>query len=163
MAQWLFLLVAVAVIVFLSRLTRRKQHTEQIYLYKRKQRFLTPSEHKLCDALTEAVGDRYYVFPQVHLASLVDEKIVGQSWLGAFRHIDEKSVDFVLCDRKDCAPKLAIELDDPSHLRPDRQERDREVERVLKSAGLPLLRLKGRGLTDCGALVKSVSEAIAGK
>lgn len=40
------------------------------------------------------------------------------------------------------SPLLAIELDDDSHWHPDRQARDAEVERVLKSAGLPLLRVK---------------------
>lgn len=133
------------------------------YQYKRKKRVLTPSEHKLYDALMEALGDRYYVFPQIHLASIIDEKVVGQNWLGAFRHIDEKSVDFVLCDRENCAPKLAIELDDPSHLRADRQERDREVERIFKSADVPLLRLTGKGEFAPGELEENVNGALVEK
>lgn len=106
---------------------------------------MTRAEHECYDALMEAVGDRYYIFPQAHLPTFVDVRVVGQNWKGAFRHIDEKSVDFVLCDKAYLAPKLAIELDDYTHARPERQERDKEVERILKMAELPLLRLENHG------------------
>ena len=55
--------------------------------------------------------------------------------------LSQKSVDFVLCDKTYLSPKLAVELDDKSHERTDRQERDVEVERILKEAGMPLLRI----------------------
>jgi len=38
-------------------------------------------------------------------------------------------------------PLLGIELDDSSHRRDDRQERDNFVDRVFEVSGLPLLRL----------------------
>ena len=41
-------------------------------------------------------------------------------------------------------PRLGIELDDASHERRDRQERDEFVEAVFKAAGLPLLRMPAR-------------------
>lgn len=115
------------------------------YQYKRKNFFMTRAEHECYDALIAAVGNDYFVFAQVHLPTLVDNKIKGQNWRGAFKHISEKSVDFVLCDKNYISPKLVIELDDRSHERPERQERDKEVERILQNAGLPLLRLENRG------------------
>jgi len=118
------------------------------YRYTRKEYIMTKAEHKCFNALVEAVGDRYYVFPQMHLSHILYHKIGGQNWYGAFRHIDEKSVDFVLCDKDKLSPRLAIELDDWSHDRTDRQERDREVERILKEVGMPLLRLKDHSLFD---------------
>ena len=115
------------------------------YQYKHKDFFLTRAEHECYDALVEAVGQEYRIFAQVHLPTLVDSKVVGQNWHGAFRHISEKSVDFVLCDKAYLSPKLAIELDDKSHERPERIERDEEVERILREAGVPLLRLENHG------------------
>ncbi len=109
------------------------------YNYKRKNFFLSRAEHECYDALVSAVGQEYHVFAQAYLPTVVDNKIVGQNWRGAFRHINEKSIDFVLCDKDYISPKLAIELDDRTHERPDRRERDIEVERILKDAGLPLL------------------------
>lgn len=113
--------------------------------YMRKQFFLTRAEHEFYNALIAAVGDKYHVFAQVHLPTILDNKVKGQDWRAALAHINRKSVDFVLCDKAHISPKLAIELDDKSHERLDRQERDKEVERILADAGVPLLRIKNRG------------------
>ncbi len=112
------------------------------YKYLKKEYFMTQPERDCFNALLRTVGNQYHVFPQVHLASVLNHKIRNQSWNGAFRHINQKSVDFVLCDKERIAPILTIELDDRTHERPDRQERDKEVERILSIAGLPLLRLR---------------------
>ncbi|MFZ2522746.1 MAG: DUF2726 domain-containing protein [Minisyncoccia bacterium] len=111
------------------------------YQYKKRAFFMTRAEHEFYDTLTKVVGSEYLIFAQVHLPTLLDNKVVGQNWRGAFRHISEKSVDFVLCDKAYISPKLAIELDDKTHERPERQDRDQEVERMLKEAGMPLLRV----------------------
>jgi len=115
------------------------------YNYKRRNWFLTKAEHEFYDALVKAVGNDYIIFAQVHLPTLLDEKVVGQNWKAAFRHVSQKSVDFVLCDKSYISPKLAIEPDDKSHERSDRLDRDIEVERILKGAGMPLLRIQNHG------------------
>ncbi len=115
------------------------------YKYKSKPYLMTYVENKCYHAIVQAVNDKYYVFPQVHLSAIIDHKVEGQSWKGAFSHINQKSVDFVLCDKHYISPKLAIELDDKTHERPDRIDRDGEVERVLQQAGLPLLRIENNG------------------
>ena len=94
----------------------------------------------------------------MHLPTLIDNKVVGQNWRAAFRHINGKSVDFVLCDKAYISPKLAIELDDKTHERPERQERDVEVERILQEAGVPLLRLENHGKFNAEQLSVKVKE-----
>jgi very-short-patch-repair endonuclease len=123
---------------------------------------MTRAEHQCYDALVEAVGKDYYIFPQAHLTSIVDHKIKGQNWRGAFRHIDEKSVDFVLCDKNYIAPRLAIELDDRTHERMDRKLRDGEVERILRSACLPLLRLDNHGQFNSSELSQKIKTFLVG-
>lgn len=113
------------------------------YSYKNKEFFMTKSEREFFEVLNSAVGGRYYIFPQVHLPTLFEHKIKGQDWRGAFSHISQKSVDFVLCDKGKISPVLAIELDDKTHDRPERIERDKEVERIFENTELPLLRLRG--------------------
>jgi len=130
------------------------------YQYKRKNFFLTRAEHECFDALMAAVGNDYLIFAQVHLPTLIDNKVVGQNWRAAFRHINGKSVDFVLCDKAYISPKLAIELDDKSHERPERQERDVEVERILQEAGVPLLRLQNRGRFDPNELLQQIKKLL---
>jgi len=121
---------------------------------------MTAVEHKLYDALIAAVGHQFYIFAQVHLPTIVDNKVPGQYWKSSFRHIDEKSVDFVLCDKAYISPRLVIELDDSSHKRPDRQERDKEVERILAEAGLPLLRLSVQRMFNSLKLSQQITVAL---
>lgn len=130
------------------------------YLYTRKQFFLTRAEHECYKALDAAVGSEYYIFAQVHLPTLLDNKVKGQDWRAALAHINRKSVDFVLCDKAYISPKLAIELDDKTHERPDRQERDKEVERMLKDAGVPLLRLENHGAFNIEEFTQKIKVAL---
>jgi len=130
------------------------------YQYTRKNFFLTRAEHECFDALMAAVGNDYLIFAQVHLPTLIDNKVVGQNWRAAFRHINGKSVDFVLCDKAYISPKIAIELDDKTHERPDRQERDFEVERILREAGVPLLRLENAGSFNPNDLAEKIRIAL---
>lgn len=131
------------------------------YRYARKQFFLTRAEHECYDALIAAVGDKYHVFAQVHLPTILDNKVKGQDWRAALAHINRKSVDFVLCDKAYISPKLAIELDDKSHERPDRQERDQEVERILNDAGVPLLRLENHGAFNPTDLMEKIQAVVS--
>jgi len=49
-------------------------------------------------------------------------------------------VDFALVKADMLRPVVAIELDDVTHRRADRQERDRLRDNLFEKAGLPLLR-----------------------
>ena len=129
---------------------------KSLYQYTTKKFLLTRAERECFDTLIAAVGNEFHIFPQVHPSAIIDNKVVGQNWKVAFRHINGKSVDFVLCDKAYVSPKLAIELDDKTHERPDRIERDVEVERMLKEAGLPLLRLRSNDRFDQAQLAARI-------
>jgi very-short-patch-repair endonuclease len=157
--------IVIAIVIILAVLKERfdggdTEEEKKKYQYKRKNFFLTRAEHECFDALMAAVGNDYLIFAQVHLPTLIDNKVVGQNWRAAFRHINGKSVDFVLCDKAYISPKLAIELDDKTHERPERQERDVEVERILDEAGVPLLRLENKGRFDSSELSRQITVAL---
>ncbi len=152
--------VGLAIVIARQDTGGEDEGRKTIYQYGTKKFFLTRAEHDCYDALVAAVGSGYYIFPQVHLPAIVDNKIVGQNWNAAFRHINGKSVDFVLCDKAYISPKLAIELDDKTHERPERKERDIEVERVLSEAGLPLLRIENRGHFNPSDLAQRIKGAV---
>ena len=164
MEKLLFLLGCFVGLVLLIAIFAKKYSPaveKKVYNYKRKQFFLSRSEHEFYKVMLTAIGDEYFVFAQVHLPTILEHKIPGQNWRGAFRHIDEKSVDFVLCNKTYLSPVLAIELDDKSHSRSDRQERDREVERILSGSGLPLLRIENRSSFNAEELTLKIREIIA--
>lgn len=110
------------------------------YQYRAKEYYMTKSEGDFFRMLNNVAGDRYFIFPQAHLSAVLDEKINGQNWKAAFKHINGKSVDYVLCDKQTLKPVYAVELDDYTHSYKNRQERDVEVERIFKNAGIPLVR-----------------------
>jgi very-short-patch-repair endonuclease len=106
------------------------------------------------------LGNKYYLFTQVHLPTILDHKVVGQNWKGAFSHINGKSVDFVVCDKAYIKPLLAIELDDKSHEREDRIDRDEIVDQMLKEAGMPLLRFGNNGSFNKEEIIRLVLEKL---
>lgn len=110
--------------------------------YDLKPGLLTLTEQKFLDVLKEVVSGRYKIIPQMPLSSILkvrDSKGRYTNY-GDFNRIAAKTVDFGLCD-DNLKPHLVIELDDWSHLRSDRQERDRFVNRILTEAGLRVVRI----------------------
>lgn len=168
----IFIVAIIVILIIANAVIDRKQagigsKEEKVnkspYHYKRRDFLMSRAEHEFFDVLAEAVKAQYYIFPQVHLATILDHKVVGQNWKGAFRHIDEKSVDFVLCDKAYIKPLLAIELDDRTHEYDNRKERDGVVESILKEAGLPLLRFENHGHFDRADITQRIANALVVK
>ena len=63
-----------------------------------------------------------------------------KTWGAAFARIRSKHLDFVACDPNDLSIKFAVELDDSSHKRPDRQKRDVFLNQAMEAAQIPLYR-----------------------
>ena len=144
--------VGYAIYAYFTKNNNNSESTEikkAQYDYQAKQYFMTKSESDFFHMLNNVAGDRYFIFPQVHLSAIMDEKIKGQNWKAAFKHINGKSVDYVLCDRQTLKPVYAVELDDNTHTYKNRQERDKEVERMFQGAGVPLVRFSNyKSLTE---------------
>ena len=85
------------------------------------------------------------VSAKVRLADIVkvSDKIQKQSslWWSKFEKISQKHIDFALADKSNLEIKLLIEIDDYTHQRPDRIERDKFVDSVCKQANIPILHL----------------------
>lgn len=158
-------LVVLAVVLFSSVTSsfssKRKVFKDNVYSYTAKNLPMTRTEADFFMKLNRAVSERYYVFPQVHLSAILDHKVKGQEWQYAFRHINGKSVDFVLCDRETLRPFYAIELDDYTHDAKDRKKRDKEVERMFEAAKLPLVRFTNKDVSEQD-IVKALMSAANG-
>lgn len=117
---------------------------------------LTPTEEIFYGILKEAVGESYQIIPQVQLSKIMKVRDSNFKYTNYhdFNQINKKSIDFVLYDQS-LRVYLAIELDDYTHSRPDRIKRDSFVEKIMKEAGLRLLRVPVSGHYD---IVKLRSE-----
>lgn len=107
--------------------------------------FVSPTEGHFFRLLRTAVGPRGHVLAQVSLGRLL--YLPGNNASNAGRaawsnKVSRKSVDFVICDPTMLRPLCAVELDDATHGRAARQQRDAEVEQLLAAAGLPLERFR---------------------
>jgi hypothetical protein len=136
------------------------EHKEQSLPYRLRDDFLSPAELNFCRVLQQAVGNGVIICPKVSLGDLFYPKTGNRRQNHAYRsRIDRKHVDFLLCDPQSMQPLVGIELDDSSHQRSDRQQRDRFVERVFEAANLPLLRQPVRSAYNIRSLVTSLQES----
>jgi predicted RNA-binding Zn-ribbon protein involved in translation (DUF1610 family) len=101
--------------------------------------FLSPAEQNFYRLLQTATDGWATIAPKVSLGDLFSVKAGDRSQNQIYRNkIDRKHVDFLLFDPQTLMPILGVELDDSSHQRKDRQERDRFVDGVFAAAGLPI-------------------------
>lgn len=91
---------------------------------------------KLCE---DAYEKGLIICPKVRLFDLVEPKQGIPHYKGAMWKIQSKHVDFVICD-KYAHVKAIVELDDSSHNRPDRAERDQFVDQILINCGYKVIR-----------------------
>lgn len=106
--------------------------------YRRKQRLLSAGEHRFYTALVEAVGDRYRVSLKTRLLDVIMPTEGLTSTAG--RKISQRHVDFVLYDPATTRVVLAVELDDASHLRRERTQKDTYLDAALAAAGVMVVR-----------------------
>lgn len=110
--------------------------------YQLRDHFLSPAELSFFDVLRTVVGNRATLCSKVALGDIFWVKKDDASVYRRYTNkIDRKHVDFLLCDSATMRPILGIELDDKSHQRADRRERDAFVDQVFQAAGLPLLHI----------------------
>lgn len=109
--------------------------------YERRRYLLSAAEYSYYKVLHQVLPADRIVLVKVRLADLfiVKPGMAKGAHQAALNRITRKHLDFVICDRATCVPVLAIELDDASHEREDRRERDGFVDGLCRSAGLPLV------------------------
>ncbi|MEO0587119.1 MAG: DUF2726 domain-containing protein [Planctomycetota bacterium] len=112
--------------------------------YQARRYLLTKAERSFFGVLDQAVGNRYLVFAKVRLADLLQVRTGTEGRQSHQNKIQSKHIDFVLCDPNTVEIVACVELDDASHNRKDRQERDLFVDRALVAAGLPLIRFRAQ-------------------
>lgn len=81
----------------------------------------------------------YIVFAKVRLLDLLEPRHGNKKYKTYFYKVQAKHVDFVLCDQKLVA-RIVVELDDSSHNREDRIERDNFVDSILRNTGYKVIR-----------------------
>jgi very-short-patch-repair endonuclease len=124
--------------------------------YRQRDDFLSLAEFSFYRVLCTVVGNRGVVCPKVNLADIFYVARPNENRVYRNR-IDRKHVEFLLCDPTTMKPKLGIELDDSSHGRRERQDRDAFVDRVFAAAGLRLLHIPAHAAYNPTALWSQIA------
>lgn len=117
--------------------------------YTKKSSFLTGSEKKLFLLLQNSdLLKNYYIFPQLHLSTLLRVKDDARDIQGKFEWLNKLYVDFVIFDREKIEPAIVIELNDQTHQWNSRKARDEFVKKALDENGIPLIVIQTNDLAD---------------
>ncbi|HCW79472.1 MAG TPA: hypothetical protein DG942_00010 [Ruminococcaceae bacterium] len=144
-----YLVIIIAIILIILKLLSYIKEKNK-YQYESRGFLFTKHEYTFYKSLLNAVKKTgLVVFPKVRLADIIEPKKHGSTWQANFNKICSKHVDFLLCDTDEYRPQLIIELDDWSHKKADRQERDKFVDMAMRQAKIPILHVwDSKGLKE---------------
>ena len=146
---------------FLARIFGERPKDTGDLPYRLRDDFLSAAELSFYRVLATAVVGRAVVLTKVRLADLFF--VPRSEGSAGFRNrIAQKHVDFLLCERETMRPLVGVELDDRSHQRSSRQERDGFVDEVFRVAGLPLMHLPVRSGYSVAELTGALAPYLGG-
>lgn len=136
-------------IQFITDLLAGERHKStsqsEMYPYQSRDHFLSPAELNFYKVLQFVVNNKAIINCKVNLSDIIWVKSNDPSTYRIYTNkIDRKHVDFLLCHPQTLQPLLALELDDKSHQRKDRKERDAFVDSAFKAAGIAVLHIPAR-------------------
>lgn len=124
-------------------------------LYSKKEYLLTKSELKFYKLLKSIVDkNNLNLFCQVSLYELVKSNKYKD-----FNKIKAKTIDYVITDTN-CKIKLCIELDDPTHIKQDRIERDKFIDELFKQLNINLVRIPVQNWYDMQQVEEKIKESL---
>jgi very-short-patch-repair endonuclease len=147
MSNWIILLLLLIIVSLALALFKKKAGKGPVdFPYQSKDVLFSPAERSFLGALDKIVGEKYRIFAKVRLADIIDVQrgLSASARQRAFNRIAGKHIDFIVCNATDLSIVGAIELDDKSHLKKGRRERDQLLDKALDAAGVPVLRVKAQ-------------------
>lgn len=115
-----------------QKITEYKGHYQAKYLLTKNEQ----AQYKKLKQYADANG--LQICPKVRLLDIVEPRSGDPKYMAYMGKIKSKHVDFVICDQ-DLRIKGILELDDSSHDRADRQERDKFVDEILDDVGYTVI------------------------
>lgn len=154
---WIMTITSAALMVFcmFALFYKPKEKVKLNSRYERKKNMLSRPEYNFLLLLREIAPEKYEVVPQVALINVIDKKTNT-----SYRNELFRVCDYCFVDRDTFEPLLLVELNDRSHLRADRQERDAKVAEICKDAHIPLVTFWLDGDLSLNVVKRAVMKAI---
>jgi translation initiation factor 2 gamma subunit (eIF-2gamma) len=137
--------VLYAIIQVVQALTAKGKPSAELP-YQKQPTLFTPAERSFLGVLEQVLGNQFRIMGKIRLADVIRVRpgLDASSRQKAFNRIQSKHLDFVICDPNDLSIQFAIELDDKSHAKKNRQDRDAFLDGAMQAAGVPLIRIPAR-------------------
>lgn len=128
-------LIVVALVAIKGGLSVATKQENELSFVARPDLF-SAADRSFYGVLDQALGGEYRIFGKVRLGDLVEpaKGLTKSQSTTARNRLNQKHVDFVLCRYDTLAVVAVIELDDASHGRKDRSDRDDFVDKPLLPA-----------------------------
>ena len=129
--------------------------------FRRKNQLFTPVEHTFLKLIEDAVGREFRIVCRVRLSDLlqVRQQTSKKQASAAISRASSRHLDFVLVDRNDMSPILAVDLVYGNGKDGYKAQRDFFVTGALDAAGLPHARIK----VQSGYTVEDIRECLENK
>lgn len=154
---WIMTLVSVALMILclVALFYKPKEKVKLNSKYERKQVILSRPEYNFLLTLRQIKPEKYEVIPQVALNSVIEKKTNT-----SYRNELFRVCDYCFVDKETFEPLLLVELNDRSHLRADRQDRDAKVAAICSAAKIPLVTFWQDGDLSYATVRKTILKAI---
>ena len=125
--------------------------------YVRKDYLFSPGEKRFYEFITRLLGDEYLLLSKVRLTDLfVLPGMPTRRYNRSLRKVESGYIDFVVCDKRDFSPVLAIELEDVFRGEPEHIKRERFVDELFRHARLPIVHVDESASYDRADFLKRV-------
>ncbi len=155
-------IVAFFIVSILAGITirRQRQETMEHCHYRPKKSLMTGSERHCFQLLNDIFGQKFYIIPQVDVSALLNHKVGSQNHLEAYGFIENKTVDFVFCNKQTLRPVCAVKLDTGKNTDHSLGSDPKDMEKFFQSAHLPFVRITKPDKLDRQTIIEEFSRVI---
>lgn len=142
----LAVMVALFALGFLLKQVKATAEEKRASDYYLRKSLLTPAERSFLGVLEVLRHEDYQLCVKVRIADIVGVRngLERGARQAALNRVQSKHVDFLFIRAADGQPVLAVELDDASHEREERRERDAFVDQLFAEVGLPVAHVRAQ-------------------
>ena len=154
-------IVLMMVLIVVAIVAMKLNDDQMAFPFMRRQQLFSPVERQFLDLIEKAVGQEFRVVSRVKLTDMLalrsntNKKVAKSALLRA----TGKQLDFVLCNKSDMTPVLAIDLVQTNSKEGHNKQKDFFVTGCLDTAGIPHARIKAKH----GYQVQEIKDCIESK
>lgn len=149
------------IILKLSKNREKTTNNENKFIkYEGKQYVMTETELKFYRFMKDEFKKQNInveVFPEVDLERFIRVKDNNNS---NRNRIKSRSIDFTIVSKSNCKIICCIELDDYTHNRSDRMQRDEFINQLFKAVDIKLFRIKVASKYNIDEIINTIKEVV---